>query len=94
MTEGVAVRVFETHASVRRPCAAGRHDDTSGRPSAWSRRVPTTRSSCVVTIGGDPDWIARYLVGLPVRFEVLEPAAVRDEIRALARRMLEEHAAG
>ena len=29
--------------------------------------------SCLVTIGGDADWVARYLASLPVDFEVLEP---------------------
>ena len=41
-----------------------------------------------MTIGGDPDWVARYLVGLPVDFEVLDPPEVRDELHALAQRLL------
>jgi predicted DNA-binding transcriptional regulator YafY len=44
---------------------------------------------CIVTIGGDADWIARYLIGLPMRFEVLEPEQVVTELRAIARRILE-----
>ena len=54
---------------------------------------PDDPDKCIVTIGGDPDWIARYLIGLAVRFEVIDPLSVRDEIRAVARRILEEHAA-
>ena len=50
--------------------------------------------SCIVTIGGDAEWIARYLIGLNVRFEILDPPSVRDELRAIARRLLKEHAAG
>ena len=46
--------------------------------------------TCVVQIGGDADWIARYLVSLPFRFEVLEPDEVREELRELARRILNE----
>ena len=42
-------------------------------------------------IGGDPDWIARYLSGLPMRFDVLEPEEVRSELRAHARRLLKAH---
>ena len=41
--------------------------------------------TCLVTIGGEPDWVARYLAGLPVDFEVLEPPEVRDELHALDR---------
>ena len=44
--------------------------------------------TCIVTIGGDPDWVARYLAGLPVDFEVLDPPEVRDELHALAQRLL------
>jgi predicted DNA-binding transcriptional regulator YafY len=43
-----------------------------------------------VTIGGEPDWTARYLAGFPVRFEVLEPVEVRDELRAHAERLLRD----
>jgi predicted DNA-binding transcriptional regulator YafY len=47
----------------------------------------------VAVIGGDADWIARYLVGLPFRFEVIEPDEVRTEVRRLAHRMLRQHPA-
>ena len=39
-------------------------------------------------MGGDVDWLARYLAGLPFPFEVLSPDAVRDEVAAHARRLL------
>ena len=51
---------------------------------------PGDDTSCVVTIGGDPDWIARYLVGLPVPFDVIEPAQVRDELRLIATQILSQ----
>ena len=41
-----------------------------------------------MTIGGDPDWVARFLAGLPVDFEILDPPEVREELRALAERLL------
>jgi predicted DNA-binding transcriptional regulator YafY len=34
--------------------------------------------------------VARYLAGLPVEFEVLDPPEVRDELRALAERLLRQ----
>ena len=33
-------------------------------------------------IGGDADWIARYLAGLPFPFEVLDSDEVRREVDA------------
>jgi predicted DNA-binding transcriptional regulator YafY len=44
--------------------------------------------SCIVTIGGDADWVARYLASLPIDFEVLEPPEVREELRTLAERLI------
>ena len=49
------------------------------------------RTTTIVRIGGDVDWIARYLVGLPFRCEILEPDTVRAEIRRVARQLLREH---
>ena len=51
---------------------------------------PGDDTFCMVTIGGDHDWIARYLIGLELRFEVIEPPEVNDELRALAERMLRQ----
>ena len=42
-------------------------------------------ATTIARIGGDADWIARYLVGLECRFEVLEPDEVRTEVRELAK---------
>ena len=49
---------------------------------------PAGPERCVVTIGGDPDWVARFLAGLPVDFEILDPPEVREELRTLAARLL------
>lgn len=82
VSEGVAVRVFDTRARVRvmvpAQIAAHHIGPTIGVIE------PGDDTSCVVTIGGDADWIARYLISLEVEFEVLEPQAVNDELRALA----------
>jgi predicted DNA-binding transcriptional regulator YafY len=93
VTEGVAVKAFEMHATVRihmTVAEAARHiRPTVGVITA----APDHPDKCIVTIGGDPDWIARYLIGLPARFEVIDPPSVRAELRAVARRMLKEHPA-
>jgi hypothetical protein len=41
----------------------------------------------IARIGGDADWIARYLAGLEWPFDLLEPEAVRTELHALGRRL-------
>ena len=45
----------------------------------------------MVEIGGDADWIARYLAGSALEYEVVQPAAVRDELRLLGLRLLEQN---
>ena len=82
------MRVFDTRARVRGD-GAGRRGGGLHRPhrSAWSRR--STRATSLVTIGGDADWIARYLASLPLRLEVLDPPEVLEELRLLAEQLLE-----
>jgi predicted DNA-binding transcriptional regulator YafY len=48
-------------------------------------------SSTIVVIGGDVDWIAEYVAGLPCHFEVLEPPEVRARVRALGARLARDH---
>jgi hypothetical protein len=42
----------------------------------------------IARIGGDADWIARYLASLDCEFEVLEGDEVENELRALAIKIL------
>jgi predicted DNA-binding transcriptional regulator YafY len=44
-----------------------------------------------VRIGGEADWIARYLAGLRCAFQVIDPPEVRDELRALGHRLVHDH---
>lgn len=92
VAEGISVRGYDTHAVVRLrapravvaeivPLTIGIIDDTA-----------SDDESTVVRIGGDPDWLARYLAGVEVPLEVLEPAEVRAELRALGRRLVRDHA--
>jgi predicted DNA-binding transcriptional regulator YafY len=46
-------------------------------------------TTTIARIGGDPDWIARYLASLSCRFELLEPEAVREELHRLGQELLE-----
>ena len=86
VSEGVAVRVFDIQAKVRVAAPAHVASMWIGPTVGVVQHVDD--SSCHVTIGGDPDWIARYLVGLPAPFEVLEPDEVRNELRVIAEQLL------
>ena len=91
VSEGVAVRAYDVQAVVRVHCP----------PEAAAREIspmvgvvgpdPDDAAAAIVRIGGDVDWIARYVSGLPYRCDVLEPPEVRTEIRHIARRLLREH---
>ena len=82
------MRVYDIQARVRFPVP----------PAVVEREIPPTvgvierpaphATSTTVVMGGDVDWLARYLAGLPFPFEVLSPDAVRDEVAAHARRLL------
>ena len=86
VSEGVAVRVFDIQARVRLFAPANEALMWIGPTVGVVEHVDD--STCIVTIGGDPDWIARYLVGLPVPFEVIEPDTVRHELRLIANQLL------
>ncbi len=88
VAEGVAVRVFETRARVRVMAPAEQVMHHIG-PTVGVIE-PGDDTSCVVTIGGDHDWIARYLIGLELQFEVIEPRELNDELRLLAERILRQ----
>jgi predicted DNA-binding transcriptional regulator YafY len=92
VSEGVAVRVFDTRARVR--VMAPAHVAAQHIAPTIGVIEPVDDSSCVVTIGGDADWIARYLISLEVEFDVLEPPEVKDELRALAAGLLARLGAG
>lgn len=85
VAEGVAVRVYDTHARVRLPVPA----DVAAREIAPTVGViePVDADTCIVTIGGDPDWIARYVASLPFDIELDKSPEVRKELDLLATRL-------
>jgi predicted DNA-binding transcriptional regulator YafY len=89
VAEGVAVRAYETQARVRVPVPPAAAAREVGPTVGVVEPDPADADSAVVVIGGDPDWIARYLASLPFPFEVLGPDEVRREVAALGRRLLE-----
>ncbi len=88
VAEGVAVRVFDTRARIKVMAPAQEVAHHIG-PTVGVIE-PGDETSCMVTIGGDPDWIARFLISLELSFEVIEPREVNDELRALAERMIDQ----
>jgi len=92
VSEGVAVRVYEVQATVlvHAPPHVTRRE--IGPSMGVIRPGDEGDETTIVSIGGDNDWLARYLVGLPFRVEVLDPVELRAEIRRLARRRIREHA--
>lgn len=89
---GIALHSFGVTATVRLHVGP-RHARTMIGPTAGV--IDTAASDdehTIVRIGGDPDWIAHYLARLPVRYDVIEPAEVRAELRKLGRRLQRHHA--
>lgn len=89
VSEGVAVRVFDTRARVLLHAPPHEAAMLIGPTVGVVEAAADDATTCLVTIGGDADWVARYLVGLPVPFEVLEPPEVKAELRLIAERLLE-----
>ena len=56
----------------------------------WACSKPTD-DGCRLRIGGDLDWMARFLVNLPFAFQVEEPPELRAELRRLGRRLQRDH---
>jgi predicted DNA-binding transcriptional regulator YafY len=87
--EGVSVSAYEVQATIRFRCDA-EHARRIVGPTTGVVEAESERTA-IVRIGGDLDWIARYLAGVEVPFEVLEPDAVKRELRALGRRLVRDH---
>jgi predicted DNA-binding transcriptional regulator YafY len=89
VSRGVAVSAYDLQVEVRLPLPAERAralvPPTVGVVEAESE------STSLVRIGGDADWIARYLAGLEVTFEVVDGDEVKAELRALGRRLVRQH---
>lgn len=91
VTAGLAVGVFDTSALVR-VHASPAHTahmiaPTIGVIQTTDPDSPTT----MVRIGGDDDWVARYLVSLEVRVDVVESDGVRAELARLGQLLLDQY---
>ncbi|HEX9259490.1 MAG TPA: YafY family protein [Acidimicrobiales bacterium] len=81
VSEGVAVRAWENQVVVRlhEPASSARYhvDPTVGVVEEESA------STCLVRMGGDDRWLARYIVGLDCPFEVVDGSGLQRELVAL-----------
>jgi predicted DNA-binding transcriptional regulator YafY len=50
-----------------------------------------TSTTTIARVGGDAEWIAELVAGLPCRTEVLEPEEVRAAVRQVAERLARDH---
>ena len=87
VSRGVAVMGYDTRARVRLHTSL-ENASRSISPTVAMLEVGDDGTT-IANIGGDADWIARYLAGLEWPFEVLEPDDVRTELRALGQRLLD-----
>jgi predicted DNA-binding transcriptional regulator YafY len=88
VAEGVAVRAYEHVGVVRLHLPAVEAADVVPPTIGLVRADPADASCSIVEIGGDLDWVARYLAGIRAPFDVLAPPALRDELRVVAERLL------
>ena len=89
VASGIAFGVWPVKARVRVEAAA---EEALTYVSAVDGTVTAeSETTSWLDIGGDEEWIARYLARMPWPFEVMEPESVRAEVRALATRLLDRH---
>jgi predicted DNA-binding transcriptional regulator YafY len=86
VARGIAVASYDVQARVR--LHAPVVEAARFIPRTIAVLEAESDGTTIALIGGEPDWIARYLAGLECRFEVLEPDQVRTELRALGRRLV------
>jgi len=96
VAEGMAVNAYALQARVRLHVSIDEARTLVSRTIAILEPDSESDSdsgagTTIARIGGDADWIARYLAGLECRVEVLEPEEVRAEMRALAGRLAADH---
>jgi len=88
VTEGLALRAHDVQALVELDVGVDEARESVG-PSVGV--LEPARRGCRLRVGGDLDWLARFLVSLPFPFRVVEPVELRAELRALGERLQRDH---
>lgn len=86
---GLAVYAYEQVATIR--FHLSRDDVDRQVPRTIGVVTEVADGAVTVRIGGDPDWVARFLLGIEGRFEVVEPPEVVTELRRMAEQILHDH---
>lgn len=93
VAEGMSVSTYRHQATVALHCTA--EEAVRFVPATVGRIDEGRAQTCRLTIGADSlDWIARYVVSLPFRFEVLDPPELGDVVRELGKRLVADHSHG
>ncbi|MCU1387630.1 MAG: transcriptional regulator [Ilumatobacteraceae bacterium] len=88
VAEGLAVNAYEQRAVVRVNATLGRTLYEVPPTIGVCRVDPDDEQCTLVEIGGDVDWVARFLAGLELPYAVVEPAELVDELRRLGQRLV------
>lgn len=89
---GLAVGMFSSSALVRIHASPEQTARLIGPTIGIIETTDPHATTTVVRIGGDDDWIARYLVSLEIRFEVVDSESLRAEFRRLGQQLIDQHA--
>jgi predicted DNA-binding transcriptional regulator YafY len=88
VTEGIALHAHEAQAVVELDVPVG---EALEQVPVSIGVLEATATGCRLRIGGDIDWMARFLVNLPFPFRVIEPPELRVELRSLGERLQRDH---
>ena len=87
VTEGISIQVYRYQARILLHLP---YEEAVERVGPTVGVLERHRTKTMLRTGADEvGWIAGYLAGLGCRFEVIEPEELKDEVRALAERLLD-----
>jgi len=90
---GLAVGAYPTSALVRVHASPDETARMIGPAVGIIETTDPTAATTLVRIGGDDDWIARYIVSLEIRVDVVDSETLRAELHRLGQHLLERYAA-
>ncbi len=88
VAEGVAVRAYEQTWTVRFHAPVEVMRDQISAVVGLCREDPEHPGATLVEMGGDVDWVARYVVGSPVPYEPVDAPELCAELLAIGERLV------
>ena len=89
VAEGLAVGAYSLQATV--VLLVPHREAAAEIPRTVGSLEPHDDGTLLRIGGSDLRWLATYLAALPFGFRVLDPPELRDELRALGRRLVRDH---